>query len=50
MDDLTDVSNIDNEPLLVVWFDKEGVGEQVSVWRWSFSGISRHFTESGDFL
>ena len=29
MDGSRDVGNIDNELFLVVWFDKEGMGEQV---------------------
>ena len=43
LDGSTDAGNIDNELLLVVWFDKDGVGEKVYT-RTSYSCISRPVT------
>ena len=40
MDGSTDAGNTDNELLLVVWFDKEGVGEKVCT-RASYFTVSR---------
>ena len=46
LDGSTDAGNIDNELLLVVWFDKDGVGEKVYT-RTNYLCISRSSTALG---